>query len=166
MGKNRAYLSLGSNIEPEINIQAAIARLADYSHLVAVSSIWETPPVGYKDQANFLNGAVIVETDLTASLLKENVLERIERELDRVRTSNKNGPRTIDLDLVLFNQAVFDLSGRKIPDPDLLKRGFIAIPMAEVAPEYIHPLTGQMLKIIAAQFAAEKGRMIRREDVV
>ena len=162
---NRAYLSLGSNIEPEENIKAALHLLASHTRLVAVSTIWETEPVGFQEQANFLNGAVIIETTLTAPLLKETVLSQIEQDLGRKRTSNKNAPRTMDLDIILFNQDVLEYDGRHIPSPEILERAFVAIPLAELAPDYVHPLTGQTLAEIAARFDHCAGTMIKRNDL-
>jgi 2-amino-4-hydroxy-6-hydroxymethyldihydropteridine diphosphokinase len=162
---NRAYLSLGSNIDPEENIKAALHLLAGRSKLVAVSTFWETEPVGLQDQANFLNGAAIIETDLSAATLKETVLSRIEQELGRKRTSNKNAPRTIDLDIILFNQEVLEYDGRHIPSPEVLERAFVAIPLAELAPDYIHPLTGQTLAELAAAFAHFACKMRKRDDL-
>ena len=163
MVENRAYLSFGSNIEPETNIKAAIEKLSTRSRLIAISTIWETAPVGFAQQPNFLNGAVIIDTTYAASSLKTQVLEQIEHDLNRVRSSNKNGPRTIDLDIMLFNHDILDFDGRQIPDPDLLKRAFVAIPMAEIAPDYIHPQIGQRLDVIAERFEAEKTQMKKRD---
>lgn len=96
---NTAYLSLGSNIEPEANLPAAVRLLAQMTRLTVVSRVWETTPVGLSGQANFLNAAVVVETDLPALALKHEVLEVIERQLGRVRQADKNAPRPIDLDI-------------------------------------------------------------------
>jgi 2-amino-4-hydroxy-6-hydroxymethyldihydropteridine diphosphokinase len=149
---NIAYLSLGSNIEPETNMRAAVALLAELSRLRALSSVWETLPLGLVDQANFLNAAAIIETELTAPQLKAQVLSPIEQKLGRVRQADRNAPRPMDLDLMLFNRQVFELGDRHIPDPELLERPFVAIPLAEIAPNYVHPETGQTLKEIAATF--------------
>ena len=118
---NRAYISLGSNIDSEHNMREAVRRLSLRCHLLAVSPVYETAPVGRTDQSNFLNAAALIETELTAVELKTNVLQVIEGELGRVRTADRNAPRTIDLDISLFNEEVFDLGQRHIPDPDILK---------------------------------------------
>ena len=128
--------------------------------------MWETPPIGYTAQANFVHGAAIIETELSAREVKSQLLGRIENELKRVRTSNKNGPRTIDLDLVLFNEEILELAGQTIPDPDLLERAFIAVPMAEIAGDYIHPILGIQLDVLAARFEEEKAQMARREIAI
>ena len=86
--------------------------------------------------------------------------------LARVRTANKNAPRTIDIDIMLFNNDVLTAGHRHVPDPEVLERPFVAIPLAEIAPDYVHPETGQTLKEIARQFDPAKTGMRRRDDVV
>ena len=162
---NLAYLSLGSNIEPERNLPAAVTHLAQFGQVQAVSTVWETLPVGFNDQPNFLNAAVLLETHLSAETLREEAIAGIERTLGRVRTANKNAPRTIDIDIMLFNRDIIQLNGRHIPDPEVLERSFVAIPLAEIAPDYVHPETGRTLKDIAKQFDPASAGMVRREDV-
>ena len=163
---NLAYLSLGSNIEPEHNLPLAVALLGRYGRVVAASSAWETRPEGFIEQPNFLNAAVLLETGLSPWVLRGQAIATIETTLGRVRTENKNAPRTIDIDIVLFNHDILQLGGRRIPDPEVLERSFVAIPLAEIAPDYVHPLTGQTLAQIAARFDAEAAGMYLRKDVV
>ena len=146
---NRVYISLGSNIEPERNIGEAIRLLASRCALLAVSPIYQTEPVGKTDQPDFLNAAALIETDLGPAALKAQVLQEIERILGRVRSTDKNAPRTIDLDITLFNDQVLDIGQRHIPDPDLLRYPHVAVPLSDLAPTYVHPETGQTLKEIA-----------------
>jgi 2-amino-4-hydroxy-6-hydroxymethyldihydropteridine diphosphokinase len=162
---NLAYLSLGSNIRPECNLPAAVAQLAQFGQVQAVSTVWETLPVGFSDQPDFLNAAVLIETDLSAVALREEAIAAIEVALGRVRTANKNAPRTIDIDIMLFNREVIQLKGRHIPDPEVLERPFVAVPLAEIAPDYVHPETGQTLREIARQFDPMSTGMRRRGDV-
>ncbi len=163
---NRAYLSLGSNIAPERNLPAAVQKLAEFGHILAVSSVWESPPVGFADQPDYLNAAVLLETALSARELRETAITSVETALGRVRTENKNAPRTIDIDIMLFNRDVLRVGRRRIPDPEVLERPFVAIPLAEIAPQYVHPETGETLAAIAARFAPEAAGMRRRADVV
>jgi 2-amino-4-hydroxy-6-hydroxymethyldihydropteridine diphosphokinase len=146
---NRVFLSLGSNMDKEKNLPAAVAMLRQFCHVIAVSSAYETAPVGLVDQANFLNAAVLIETDLDAVSLKRDVLVHIERTLERRRQTDKNAPRTIDIDLTLFNDDSLQVGSRRIPDPELLQFSHIAIPIAELAPDLRHPQTGQTLAEIA-----------------
>jgi 2-amino-4-hydroxy-6-hydroxymethyldihydropteridine diphosphokinase len=155
---NRIYVSLGSNIEAEQNLAMAVRLLAERGRLVAVSPVYETVPVGLREQANFLNAAVLVETELSAARFKREVLAVIEAGLGRVRTADKNAPRTIDADIALFNNEVFELGRRHIPDPDVLKFPHVAVPLADVAPELLHPETGERLVDIAARLVTEASR--------
>jgi 2-amino-4-hydroxy-6-hydroxymethyldihydropteridine diphosphokinase len=162
---NLAYLALGSNIEPEKNLPAAVRLLSEYGELRAVSSVWETPPVGDSDQPNFWNAAVLLVTPEPAETFHVRVIRPLEQQLHRVRTANPNAPRTIDLDLSLFNDQMLTLAQHRIPDPDILTRAFVAIPLAEIAPTYRHPQTGQTLAQIAEKFTVERETMIRRAEV-
>jgi 2-amino-4-hydroxy-6-hydroxymethyldihydropteridine diphosphokinase len=162
---NLAYLSLGSNIEPERNLPAAVALLGQFGRVIAVSSVWQSAPVGFTEQADFLNAAALLETPLSAQALREQGIAQIEKSLKRVRTENKNAPRTIDIDIMLFNDEVFALGQRHIPDPEVLERPFVAIPLAEIAPDYVHPETGRTLEQIAGRFDPAAARMSRRDDV-
>ncbi len=163
---NLAYLSLGSNIAPESNLPAAVAQLAQYGRVRAVSTVWQTAPVGFTAQPDFLNAAVLLETPLSARALREQAIAQIERELKRERTENKNAPRTIDIDIMLFNNDVLTVGRRRIPDPEVRERPFVALPLAEIAPDYVHPEIGQTLRQIADQFDVAAAGMVRREDVV
>jgi 2-amino-4-hydroxy-6-hydroxymethyldihydropteridine diphosphokinase len=163
---NRAYLSLGSNIEPDRYLPAAVEFLGRYGRVSAASTVWETRPLGSAEQANFLNAVVLLETGLSAQDLREEAIPAIEAELGRVRTADKKAARTIDLDIMLFNEAVMQLGRRRIPDPEILERPFVAIPLAEIAPEYVHPETGQTLRAIAARFDPVASGMKKREDVL
>ena len=163
---NLAYLSLGSNIEPERNLPAAVAQLAQFGRIRAVSTVWQTAPIGFTDQPDFLNAVVLLETPLSARALREQVIVQIEQNLNRVRTANKNAPRTIDIDIMLFNHDVLSLGRRRIPDPEVLERPFVAIPLAEIAPDYVHPETGQTLRQIAQRFDPVAVGMRPRDDVI
>jgi 2-amino-4-hydroxy-6-hydroxymethyldihydropteridine diphosphokinase len=161
---NRAFLSLGSNIDPEHNLPEAVRRLASRCRLLAVSPAYETQPVGRTDQPNFVNAAALVETELAATELKAHVLQIIEGELGRVRTEDKNAPRTIDLDISLFNEQVLEVGHRHIPDPEILQFPHLARPLADLNPDYRHPETGQTLQEIARDML-DRG-MTRRPDLV
>ena len=162
---NTAYLSLGANIEPESNLATAVEMLGKLTRLIAVSSVWETRPVGMIDQPNFLNAAVIVETKLTAAQLKQEVITPIEQSLGRARQANKNAPRPIDIDIIFFNDQIIELGQRHIPNPEVLERPFVAIPLAEIAPTYKHPQTGQTLNDIAQNFDVGDQDMHLRQDI-
>lgn len=163
---NVAYLSLGSNIAPKQNLPAAVALLAEVGRLIAVSHAYETPPVGNPSDPPFLNAAVALETPLSAEALKEDVLRPLEDRLGRRRTDDPNAPRTIDVDISLFNDQVLQVGKRRIPDPEILRYPHIAVPLADVAPAYRHPETGETLAEIARRVVALSGLAIRRRDGV
>lgn len=144
----RVFVALGSNIEPERHLKDAVRLLGERCRLLSVSPVYQTRPVGTVDQPDFYNAAAEIETDLSAAALKTQVLAEIEQALGRVRTSNKNAPRTIDLDIVLFGSEMLDLGRRHIPDPDLLTYPHVAVPVADLAPQFVHPETGQTLQEI------------------
>jgi 2-amino-4-hydroxy-6-hydroxymethyldihydropteridine diphosphokinase len=169
--RHLAYLSVGSNIDKERNIKRAVELLAEMVPVRAVSSVYETAPVGKPDQEPFLNAAVIVETDRPPEALKQDVLAVVEERLGRRRTADRNAPRTIDLDIVLYDDAVSQAGGGAIPDPELLVRPHLAVPLAEIAPDYVHPLTGQTLRAIAEQAVhgvgpAGRAVIAKRDDVI
>lgn len=152
---NRAFVSLGSNIDKEENLPAAGALLAEMSQLLAFSRVYETLPVGLEDQPNFFNAAVLILTPLSALALKEQVLSKVEQTLHRERHAEKNAPRTIDVDLALFNDDILEYDGHRVPDPDILRFAHVAVPLADIAPNLIHPESGQPLAAIAERLLAE-----------
>lgn len=170
--KNRIFVLLGSNIEKEKNLPAAVGYLEEWCQVNAISDVYETCPVGLEDQPIFFNAAVLVESSMDAIQFRRDVLEKIEAKLKRVRTSDKNAPRTIDADLVLFNDDVFDLDAdHHIPDPDLLQHLHVIVPVAELEPNYIHPEICKPLSIIARRLTKEvdeRGgdKLKRRSDIV
>jgi len=164
--RNQAFLSLGSNIEPEKNLPAAVRELSRFGRVRRVSGVWESPPAGAPGQPVYLNAALLLETSLSARELKETALAVVESGLGRVRGPDRFAPRTIDIDIMYFNREHLKLGRRRIPDPEALERPFVAIPLAEIAPGYIHPETGETLAEIAARFNPEDSGMHRRADVV
>jgi len=152
---NRVFVSMGSNMDSEHNMREAARRLALRAHLLAVSPVYQTTPVGNLDQPDFLNAAVLLETDLSPRELKARILQVIEQELGRVRSPDKNASRTIDLDIALFGDQVLDVGSRHIPDPDILRYAHVAVPLADLAPDSRHPETGQTLQDIACALAGQ-----------
>lgn len=142
----RAYVGLGSNLgDREAMIRLAIddlARLPETT-LVKASSLYDTEPVGEVDQPNFLNAVAALDTALTARQLLWN-LQLIEKRLGRVR-SQKWGPRTMDLDLLLYGTLVLEEADLKVPHPELLRRSFVLVPLVEIEPMLVHPVTGETL---------------------
>jgi 2-amino-4-hydroxy-6-hydroxymethyldihydropteridine diphosphokinase len=161
-----AYLSLGSNLNKEHNLPAAVRLLAEHGPLRALSAVYETAPVGNPHDPAFFNAAVALETVLPPADLKRQVLARIEQQLGRQRSADPNAPRTIDIDISLYDDAILDLGKRHIPDPEILRFAHIAVPLADLAPRYRHPETGQTLAEIAQEVIAAAGQpLLRREDI-
>ena len=163
---NRVFICLGSNIDAERNLPAAVRLLGRHGTVVAASTVYETLPVKFTAQPNFLNAAVLLETDRALGEVLDTVVPDVEQALGRVRDlANPNGPRTIDLDVALFNDAVTRVGRREVPHPDIADRAFVAIPLAELDPEYLHPVAGETLATIAARFTIAPGDMRPRPDV-
>ena len=147
----RAYVGLGANLgDRQEFIDRAVALLAatDGVNVLAVSALLETDPVGLVDQPRFLNGAAAVETTLSARELLEALLG-IERTLGRVR-GERWGPRTIDLDLLLYGDAVVDEPGLEVPHPRLHERRFALEPLSKLDPELDVPGRGRVSTLLAA----------------
>ena len=140
-----AYLSLGSNVgDREANLRGALARLAEVGCVRAVSSFYETEPVEFTAQPWFLNCAVALETTRMPKQLLHALLQ-LELEMGRRRTQDK-GPRTIDLDILLFGNAIVNTPGLTIPHPALAERRFVLEPLTEIAPEAVHPVLKKTIR--------------------
>lgn len=164
---NRVYIALGSNINAADNLPAAVRLLGNHGTVAEFSTVYETLPVAFHDQPNFLNAAVLLETGLDVNAVFEIVVPDVENALHRVRDpDNRNGPRTIDLDVALFNELVIQFDGHELPDPDIETRPFVGIPLAEIAPDYIHPIRRKTLAQLAEGFEIVPGDMLPRTDVV
>jgi 2-amino-4-hydroxy-6-hydroxymethyldihydropteridine diphosphokinase len=143
----RAYIALGSNLgDREATIRGALAALADLPgvSVVAVSTLIDTEPVGVVDQPRFLNGVAAVETELSAGELLDVLLDVEQRFGRRREGAVPQGPRTLDLDLLLYADAVLDEPGLRVPHPRLHEREFVLGPLAELAPGLEVPGKGQV----------------------
>ena len=143
----KVFVALGSNMgEREENIRRALELLSQLpdTELVRASSLYDTEPVGEVEQPNFLNAVAELDTDMAARQLLWNLL-LIEKRLGRVRTQ-KWGPRTIDLDLLLFGDQVIDEDDLRVPHPELIRRSFVLTPLAELEPALVHPTTGETIQ--------------------
>lgn len=158
-----AFISLGSNIEPEQHLRLAAQRLFEFGEQVSFSNVYQSPAVGPTPQPDFLNTAAKLRTTLDPLVIRRK-LRRIEAGLGRVRTKDKFAPRTIDLDLCLLGDRILRTETLVLPDPGLLVHPHIAVPMAELAPDYVHPETKEPLSEIA-QRLQDEGSLRLREDV-
>jgi 2-amino-4-hydroxy-6-hydroxymethyldihydropteridine diphosphokinase len=159
----QAFISLGSNIEPEIHLPRAMIALSALGRLMAVSKVYQNPALGPSSQVDFLNAAARLETELQPLEIRV-ILRGIEEVLGRVRSADKYAPRTIDLDLSMLGDLELESDLLTLPDPGLLSRAFLAIPMAELAPDFLHPVTHEPLAKIAARLR-RGAKLIERPDV-
>jgi len=147
----RAYLALGSNLaDPLHQVRAALDALAalPQTRLLATSSLYRTPPYGPPDQPDYLNAAVLLETTLAPEALLD-LTQRIELEQGRVRKDERWGPRTLDLDIMLFGNLTLNTPRLTVPHYDMHNRAFMLVPLFEIAPDLIFP-DGTSLKSLIA----------------
>jgi 2-amino-4-hydroxy-6-hydroxymethyldihydropteridine diphosphokinase len=131
-----AYLNLGSNIQPGINLFKAVELLYEYGDVLKVSSAWESKSVGASGP-NYLNACVLFRTAFMQVELKEKIIRPIEAALGRKRSENKYAPRPIDIDIVLFDDKPYN--------DRFWRYAFVVVPLAEIYPEYQNPLTGESI---------------------
>ena len=172
---HRVVVLLGSNVAKERNLPAAVRLLAAGATVAAVSPVYETAPVGMDQAPHFFNAAVLLLTTQTAVELKDGLLSDIEHALGRERTADRNAPRTIDLGIALYDDALPDYipaggRPRHVPEPDLVRFPLSLQPVADLLPDMPHPETGERLGSLAEQlrrdYAAAHGPTIwPRPDV-
>jgi len=146
----RAYVGLGANLGDRAStLLAAVDALAeeDGIEIVAVSTLRETEPVGVGEQPRFLNGAVALDTSLTARALLDRLLGA-EQRFGRVRVAGEHGPRTLDLDLLLYGEETIEEPGLAVPHPRLHERRFVLEPLAELAPGLVVPGRGDVESLL------------------
>jgi 2-amino-4-hydroxy-6-hydroxymethyldihydropteridine diphosphokinase len=156
---NLVYLSLGSNVgDRGGRLREAVARLAAVGRVVALSSFYETEPVEFTQQPWFLNCALAFETSKTPQQLMTAILG-IEEGMGRQRVQTK-GPRPIDIDILLFDDAVIESRNLTIPHPALHQRRFVLEPLTEIAPEVLHPMVKKTIRDLRDALPA--GQEVRR----
>lgn len=149
MDKHIVYLALGSNLDDRLaNLKDAVASLPPQMDVRAKSHVYETPPWGYENQPKFLNQALKVQTYLEPEPLLKHI-KRLEIALGR-KASFQNGPRLIDIDILFYDELVMNTPTLTIPHPRLHERGFVLLPMMDIAPELIHPITQKSIREMVA----------------
>ena len=153
------YLSLGSNLgDRAANLRTALDKLADMGTVAAVSSFYETEPMELAAQPWFLNCAAKLDTEKMPRQLIAGILA-LEQSMGRQRRQ-KNGPRIIDIDILLFGTSVIDISSLTVPHPKLHQRRFVLEPLAEIAPEARHPVFKRTMRELREALPA--GQTVRR----
>jgi 2-amino-4-hydroxy-6-hydroxymethyldihydropteridine diphosphokinase len=154
-----AAIALGSNLgsnfgDPEANLREAILRVGKLGHIRAVSSFYKTAPVGYTDQPDFLNAAMLLSTALEPDDLMHALLA-IEQEMGRDRSLvAAKGPRIIDLDLLLVDELILSAPQLTLPHPAMAERRFVLEPLSEIAPALRHPVSGLTVQEMLARLSA------------
>jgi 2-amino-4-hydroxy-6-hydroxymethyldihydropteridine pyrophosphokinase len=150
------YLCLGSNLgQREKNLSQALMLLSPKVNLEKISSIYETEPIGYKEQPFFLNMICRIATDLSAEELL-HLVKAIENKMGRVPTF-LNSPRPIDIDILFYDDHIIKTQNLTIPHPRLTDRAFVIIPLAEIAPELVHPELGKSIAELARNMKDQGG---------
>ena len=156
---NLVYLSLGSNVgNRQAQLQDARARLATVGRVVAESSLYETEPVELTQQPWFLNCALALETSKTPQQLMAAIL-RVEEEMGR-RRMQKKGPRSIDIDILLFGDTIINSPELTIPHPAMQQRRFVLEPLAEIAPEVLDPVLKKTIRELRDELPP--GQVVRK----
>lgn len=161
-----AYIGFGSNIGNRLaHIQNAIHALskAEGITLQKISSLYETEPVGYEKQEDFLNGVAVIQTCLPPLRLL-NTLKAIETEVGR-KHRTRWGPREIDLDVLMYGDMCFHRPALVIPHPQMHLRGFVLVPFAEIAPDVVHPVFQETIQTLLARLEDAKS-ILKREEFV
>jgi dihydroneopterin aldolase/2-amino-4-hydroxy-6-hydroxymethyldihydropteridine diphosphokinase len=157
------YIGVGSNIEPEINLVKALNLLCDRIEISAVSSCYRSKALDRPEQSDFINCVWKGATDLDAETVKFLILREIEITLGRIRTADRYAPRTIDLDILLFGPHCINTERLTIPDPDILERNFIAVPLMELDPLITIP--GTNISLADQTVAHDTGELERLNNL-
>jgi 2-amino-4-hydroxy-6-hydroxymethyldihydropteridine diphosphokinase len=157
---HQVLIGLGSNLEPrEARILAAILELGKLGENIRVSSVYETSPVGFRKQGDFLNAALLLSTPLEPLELL-NQMRAIEKVLGRTPRA-KWHEREIDLDILFFDDRVVSEPGCIIPHPEMQSRRFVLEPLAEIAPNFVHPSSGQSVLQMLESLGSEEERVLK-----
>lgn len=151
---NEVLIGIGSNLNPEHNISEALRLLASHVAIRNISSVYQSPAVG-SNGPDYLNSAVLINTHTTFEILRKDILATIEIQLKRVRSSDKYMDRTIDLDVIIYNQTV--------ADPDLWTQAHVAVPASELLPDFENPISAEKLSQAAKRLLPGSNLRLRSD---
>jgi 2-amino-4-hydroxy-6-hydroxymethyldihydropteridine diphosphokinase len=157
----RAFVSMGSNVDPEKNIAQALRALSRSVHVTQLSTIYLTEPENRPEQAHYYNCVVELDTTVPPIELKRRVLRPIEDALGRTRSKDKSAARTMDLDLILYDNLMMMTTDLMLPDPDIARRPFLAIPLFELAPSLVLPGSGERIDMVASALSQTPMKPLR-----
>ncbi len=158
----RAYIAIGSNIDPAANVRLALLSLANQAHLTGISMVYRTAALGRPEQLPYYNCVAEIETEMPPLQLKQTLLRTIENDLGRIRKADRFASRTIDLDLIVYGDQEVEDEGLRLPDPEIMERPFLAIPLYELAPDLV--LAGSSRPIAEIVAKMEPGSMLPLEE--
>ncbi len=164
------FVSIGANLDPETNLQRAVALLRERCTVLALSAVYQSPAYGFADQPDFLDITAKIETPLTPLAFKLTVLDPIEKACGRDRASqlNKDGPLPLDMDILLWDEDAFTFGDKpwRVPNKGITKFAAVAIPLAEVAADVLHPLEGVSIRTLAERFPQAERETVRITPLV
>ena len=168
MRRQSVYLTIGSNLHQERCYPLAVRKLAEMGEVAAVSPVYETEPIGLEEGAGrFFNGAVLLLTEFGPEDLKTRLLEDVEKALGRIHLPGETWlSRPIDVDIALWGGTVGTILGRPVPDPGILRYVHVALPLADLAPDFVHPVDGRTLAEIAEDLVGAGPLPELREDII
>jgi 2-amino-4-hydroxy-6-hydroxymethyldihydropteridine diphosphokinase len=159
MSESIAYVGAGTNVgDRAVNLRTAVAKIAEHTTVRACSSVYETEPVGYAEQREFWNMVIEVSTSLSPKRLLAHLIS-IEESMGRQRTF-RNAPRIIDLDVLMYGDVVMDEPGLDLPHPRMTERAFVLMPLVELNPGLVHPVTREKLVDVLRNGRFEKAAKI------
>lgn len=157
----RAFIAVGSNINPEENVKEALRRVSIRERIRGISTVYLTEAVNRPKQPPYYNCVVEIQTQSPPGELRD-VLRDIEANLGRVRSEDKYAARTIDLDLILYGDATIESEDLRLPDPEILKRPFLAIPLQELAPDLVLPGSGTSIAQIVSTLPVKNMKSLEK----